>query len=206
MHTRNTAVQVCGILRYGKTRYRTRTRVTRFGNTSGLPVPLLKPKCPWDKRWWSWLFFYLPWMREVSCWSWVVIGWGMCRVWLDLFHQRGQGLRLLNKSHPLDFWMFLANTVIASARLLRILRAELSGFLIGSSGPSSLGSSGSSRSPFPAPSSPKSSSLGILFKEPWGSSLTVLLVLWEECVFQMQCLEFFWHFWSFWCCDQSCWG
>ena len=42
--TRNTAVRVCGMLRYAKIEYRTRTRDTRFGNTAGLPVPVLNPK------------------------------------------------------------------------------------------------------------------------------------------------------------------
>ena len=43
MNTRNTAVRVRGILRCAKVHYRTRTRVTRFKNTAGLPVPVLNP-------------------------------------------------------------------------------------------------------------------------------------------------------------------
>ena len=49
MNTRDTTARVRGVSRCAKnrhrtrTRTRTRTRVTRLGNTTGLPVPILKP-------------------------------------------------------------------------------------------------------------------------------------------------------------------
>ena len=43
VRTCDTAAQVCGVLQCGKNQNRTRTRVTRFGNTAGLPVPVLNP-------------------------------------------------------------------------------------------------------------------------------------------------------------------
>ena len=46
MNTRNTAVRVRSILRCAKVHYHTRTRVTRFKNTAGLPVPVLNPTLP----------------------------------------------------------------------------------------------------------------------------------------------------------------
>ena len=44
MNTRDTAARVRGVLWCAKNRHRTRTRVTRLGNTAGLPVPVLKPR------------------------------------------------------------------------------------------------------------------------------------------------------------------
>ena len=38
-------VRVHGVLRCAKIQNRTRTRITRFGNTAGLPVPVLNPSC-----------------------------------------------------------------------------------------------------------------------------------------------------------------
>ena len=43
MHTRDTAVRVRGVSRCAKNPNRTRTRVTHFGNTAGLAVPVLNP-------------------------------------------------------------------------------------------------------------------------------------------------------------------
>ena len=43
MNTRDTAARVYGVSRCAKIQYRTRTRVTRFGNTAGFPVPVLNP-------------------------------------------------------------------------------------------------------------------------------------------------------------------
>ena len=45
MNTRDTVVRVCGMPRCAKVRYRTRTHVTHFGNTAGLPVPVLNANC-----------------------------------------------------------------------------------------------------------------------------------------------------------------
>ena len=45
MNTRDTAVRVCGMLRCAKICYRTRTHATRFLNTTGLPIPVLNPRC-----------------------------------------------------------------------------------------------------------------------------------------------------------------
>ena len=42
----HTAVWVCGMLRCAKVRYCTCTRHTRFGNTAGLPAPVLNPSHP----------------------------------------------------------------------------------------------------------------------------------------------------------------
>ena len=44
MNTRDTVVQVRGVLRCAKMQHRTRTRDTRFGRTAGLPVPVRNPK------------------------------------------------------------------------------------------------------------------------------------------------------------------
>jgi hypothetical protein len=44
VHTRDTAVQVRGVLRCAKNQNCTHTHVTRFGNTAGLPVPVLNPR------------------------------------------------------------------------------------------------------------------------------------------------------------------
>ena len=41
MYTRNTAGTGCGMPRCAKIHYRTRTHVTCFGNTAGLPAPVL---------------------------------------------------------------------------------------------------------------------------------------------------------------------
>jgi hypothetical protein len=41
VYTRNTAGTGCGMPRCAKIHYRTRTHVTRFGNTAGLPAPVL---------------------------------------------------------------------------------------------------------------------------------------------------------------------
>jgi hypothetical protein len=43
MNTQDTMVRVHGILRCAKIHYHTRTRVTRFGNTVGLPIPVFNP-------------------------------------------------------------------------------------------------------------------------------------------------------------------
>ena len=43
MHTRNTAVRVHSVPWCVKIEYRTRTRVTRFGNTTGIPIPMRNP-------------------------------------------------------------------------------------------------------------------------------------------------------------------
>ena len=43
MNTRDTVVQVRGVLRCAKMQHRTRTRDTRFGRTTGLPVPVRNP-------------------------------------------------------------------------------------------------------------------------------------------------------------------
>jgi hypothetical protein len=43
VNTRDTAARVRGVSWCAKNRHRTRTRVTRLGNTAGLPVPVLKP-------------------------------------------------------------------------------------------------------------------------------------------------------------------
>ena len=43
VYTRNTAVRVRGVLRCAEIHYRTRTRVTRFGNTAGFTVPVRNP-------------------------------------------------------------------------------------------------------------------------------------------------------------------
>ena len=44
VNTRDTAVRVRGVSRCTKNQNRTRTRGTRFGNTAGLPVPVLNPR------------------------------------------------------------------------------------------------------------------------------------------------------------------
>jgi len=43
MNTHNTAVQVRGVRRCVKIQHRTRTCITRLGNTAALPVPVLHP-------------------------------------------------------------------------------------------------------------------------------------------------------------------
>ena len=43
VNTRNTAVQVRGVRRCVKIQHRTRTCITRLGNTAALPVPVLHP-------------------------------------------------------------------------------------------------------------------------------------------------------------------
>ena len=43
MNTCDTVVRVRGVLRCAKMQHRTRTRVTRFGRTAGLPVPVRNP-------------------------------------------------------------------------------------------------------------------------------------------------------------------
>jgi hypothetical protein len=43
MHTCDTVVWVCSVPRCAKIHYCTRTCVTRFGNTAGLPVPVGNP-------------------------------------------------------------------------------------------------------------------------------------------------------------------
>ena len=43
MYTRNTVGMGCNMPRCAKIHYCTRTRVTRFGNTMGLPAPVLNP-------------------------------------------------------------------------------------------------------------------------------------------------------------------
>jgi hypothetical protein len=43
VYTRNTAVRVRGVLRCAEIHYRTRTRVTCFGNTAGFTVPVRNP-------------------------------------------------------------------------------------------------------------------------------------------------------------------
>ena len=45
MHTRDTAVQVRGLLWSAKNQNCTCTRCTHLGNTVGLPIPVLNPKC-----------------------------------------------------------------------------------------------------------------------------------------------------------------
>ena len=45
VNTRDTAVQVHGVSRCAKVQHRTRTRGTRFGNTTGKPVPVRNPIC-----------------------------------------------------------------------------------------------------------------------------------------------------------------
>ena len=49
VHTRNTAVWVHGVPRCAKIEYRTRTRVTRFGNTTGITIPVWNPN--YDTEW-----------------------------------------------------------------------------------------------------------------------------------------------------------
>jgi hypothetical protein len=49
VNTRDTAARVRGVSRCAKNRHHTRTRVTRLGNTVGLPVPVLKPR--WRIQW-----------------------------------------------------------------------------------------------------------------------------------------------------------
>ena len=100
---------------------------------------------------------------------------------------KGSGSQTFEREPSPWFWMVLANVAIAWARLFQIPVSELlgflspwsewSGFLFESSDPSLSGSSGLLGSPSPGPPSLNSSSLGILFKEPWGSSLGVLLDL-----------------------------
>src|ERR1700736_1964689 len=43
MSTRDTTARVRGVSRCAKNQHRTCTRVTHFGNTAGLPVPVLNP-------------------------------------------------------------------------------------------------------------------------------------------------------------------
>ena len=52
MNTRDTAVRVCGVLRCAKMQHRTHTRITRFGRTAGLPVPVRNPTdwTPYESR------------------------------------------------------------------------------------------------------------------------------------------------------------
>ena len=45
VNTRDTAVRVHGVSRCAKMQHCTRTRVTRFGRTAGLPAPVQKPTC-----------------------------------------------------------------------------------------------------------------------------------------------------------------
>ena len=51
MNTHDTAVQVCGTPQCAKVHYRTRTHATRFGNTMGLPIPILNPT--WVRTMWA---------------------------------------------------------------------------------------------------------------------------------------------------------
>ena len=46
MNTHDTVAWVCGVLWCAKNPNRTHTCDTRFGNTAGLPVPILKPNFP----------------------------------------------------------------------------------------------------------------------------------------------------------------
>ena len=57
MHTCNTAVQVHGVPRCAKIHYCTRTHATRFGNTTGLPIPVFNPTfdAPFHEELYDWL-------------------------------------------------------------------------------------------------------------------------------------------------------
>jgi hypothetical protein len=45
VNTRDTAGMGDGMPRCAKIHYRTHTRITRFGNTAGLPTPILNLRC-----------------------------------------------------------------------------------------------------------------------------------------------------------------